>query len=611
MVQTGIKNKNYVRKKNEINTKASTLLCINSTGKPIYLKKKEPKHSESQANNKSLVKSDQNLNIHSQLKSPERSSTPIPKENQNMNNISHNNISNASSEKNDQNELMTQSFLDKFFNNETSFKKANKLEKVDEFVLVEKTENQNDVENDDKNSFIDFFFDSKSTKSLLNNSSEKMTPKVNEFKDNEINSIISYLSNLKLKNKLCLKAINNYIDLYETLSDSKVQNFLSKRSNTSDDCLCIQNALGCCLRKIHSNIESIDKQKSTVFDECCQECKTFSFYYFRKERSQMNLSELEMNKFETEEPDWFKDLNDLKRLNFIDQVFKAHNKLRTPNVHEFLVQSNKANCKCLQRIVVCCIKKMYESINESSNNNLKAFLEYDCCLDCLNESHDKKQSLSAQVARNVFANKQNSKSSSLDEPTTKNSNENSTQEDFEKKPISEENVIKNESVLELSLKEEINENSNNSDSKHSFIELFFESKKQSKSPSICSRSSQCEKKTENQSAVDTNVQNEPIVSQSLPTSSISMPISSQSLPLKSMLKQNERKKPGKSVQKSHNVTFYDEKFGFQTIKLEEWQENFRDPVYSKSKLLPTEWKTEVIKNDYEYTKELIKSLKEL
>ena len=50
MVQTSIKNKNYVRKKNEINTKGNTLLCINSAGKPIYTKKKESKSQERNIN---------------------------------------------------------------------------------------------------------------------------------------------------------------------------------------------------------------------------------------------------------------------------------------------------------------------------------------------------------------------------------------------------------------------------------------------------------------------------------------------------------------------------------------------------------------------------------
>ena len=228
---------------------------------------------------------------------------------------------------------------------------------------------------------------------------------------------------------------------------------------------------------------------------------------------------------------------------------------------------------------MCCIKKIYESVslNNGSGNNLKDFLEYGCCLDCLNEGHEKKQKLSAEAARNHFAtDKQNS--SSLDEPMTEKVDE--IQVNFEKQSIIEEKILKNDSRNELSLKEEITENTNsnenlqafNSDSKHSFIELFFESKIQNKSPSVCSILSQNEKKTENQLALNANVQNvldaksqEPIVNnQSLPTTNISVPFSSQSLPSKSLLKQKDKNKPlEKSAQKSH-VSFFDEKFGFQS-----------------------------------------------
>lgn len=73
---------------------------------------------------------------------------------------------------------------------------------------------------------------------------------------------------------------------------------------------------------------------------------------------------------------------------------------------------------------------------------------------------------------------------------------------------------------------------------------------------------------------------------------------------KSLLKMNNSRTrtSNSSVKKSKNVTFYDEKHGFICVPIAQWQEDLREPVYSKSKISAAEWKTEVVKNEYEETK---------
>ena len=57
--------------------KANAVLCINSTGKPIYSRKKEPKQH--------LVSSVKSKNLdNSNLKTPELSSTPMVDSHQNI-----------------------------------------------------------------------------------------------------------------------------------------------------------------------------------------------------------------------------------------------------------------------------------------------------------------------------------------------------------------------------------------------------------------------------------------------------------------------------------------------------------------------------------------------
>ena len=80
------------------------------------------------------------------------------------------------------------------------------------------------------------------------------------------------------------------------------------------------------------------------FDKCCRECNQFDFYHFRiisETQNIYNLSELELNKFETEEPDWMVYLNDFKiknKFNFIKDSIYVNNLLRMPSVHEFLIR---------------------------------------------------------------------------------------------------------------------------------------------------------------------------------------------------------------------------------------------------------------------------------
>ena len=148
-------------------------------------------------------------------------------------------------------------------------------------IMINKESNESDTINlNDKNSFIDFLFESKYKKSTSNDSLQSIQSTNTIAPDTK--SIISYLGNLKLKNRLNLKAVNNYIDLYNTLSNLKVKYYFEKRSNEID-CICIQNGLSCCLKKFHQNIinmkDDLFKQQENNFDKCCRECNQFDFYH--------------------------------------------------------------------------------------------------------------------------------------------------------------------------------------------------------------------------------------------------------------------------------------------------------------------------------------------
>jgi hypothetical protein len=482
-------------------------------------------------------------------------------------------------------------------------------------IMINKESIENDTINlNEKNSFIDFLFESKSKKSTSNDSLQSIQSTNTIAPDTK--SIISYLGNLKLKNRLNLKAVNNYIDLYNTLSNLNVKYYFDKRSNEID-CICIQNGLGCCLKKFHQIIinmkDDLFKQQENNFDKCCCECNQFDFYHFRiisETQNIYNLSELELNKFETEEPDWMVYLNDFKiknKFNFIKDSIYVNNLLRMPSVHEFLIRKNEVKCNCLKRGLDCCLKKMFE-LSESSDrrtNYLNDFLEYSCCLNCQYEKN-------INTNENFFKSKLiNSNSSSLEELNNKvidiSLNTKITEKDEiirDSQDLTKEcndSVSLNKSIDKInpvneSIKETTEEFKEESfaildpNDKNSFINLFFNSKNLDKSLNnllVCSSNS----KIQNEEKDTRSIENSLVKSTTMPNIS-----------MKSSLKTNVSRKSESNTRKSKTVTFIDEKYGLTCIPIPEWSENLREPVYSKKRTNINEWKTDSIKNNYELTK---------
>lgn len=567
-------------------------ICV---GKPIYIR----------VNNKN----NSLLNSFNLLKEPELTSTPKLTPTQIMNDSIENE--------------MTRSFLENFFNRGSIDKTNETIVKDSLQIISEKIKNQDEnLPTEKTNNFLNFIFDSQPKKSLsISFEIVKKSPKNETMSD--ISNIISYLGNLKLKNKLNLKVVNNYIDLYRTFSDSKVKYYLDKRSLVID-CVCIKNAIGCCLQGFHENFIKNDSINNN-FDKCCGDCTNFEFYHYRAVPNQQNLynlSNLELNKFETEEPDWFKDLMDLKftKYDFINDSLLVHNMLRTPNAHEFLIKLDESKCDCLKRTIKCCIEKIYEMLKmNESQQNLKDLLDYTCCNGCFK---NEKEHQVTKATRSIFVLNHNS-SSSFDDDDDDINQENIQDISLNTVDKMNEIQIKNDSInQEAAISSTVQEtelNKTNSDviekdteeldkSTSTIIDMLFDSNSKPKKSGNDIKSSE-ESNKSNESIKNVTKESENItinnqVSNDKTKKSVSNSlVKSPVLPKKSSLKIRQRnRKVELNMYKPKTVTFYDEKHGFTLVPIPEWSDSLREPVYSKSKIFSTEWKPEIIKNEYELTK---------
>lgn len=267
-------------------------------------------------------------------------------------------------------------------------------------------------------------------------------------------------------------------------------------------------------------------------------------------------------------PLWYDSLSGsemAQKLYFINDALYVHRILKTKYVQDFLKRPNK--CKCVK--LSCCIEKIFSYASQSKEMKIENFKCFSCCENCDNEVQNSKVQpkesnllpTSANKKRQVFRQISGGSSSSSLEAEDK---------------IKE---IKANEILEPVLE--------NSRCTVQSIDDFFESMHLS-SISIANR------------FIDRSLNSKAKI------------IENKSYPqIKSVIKDKSNLKIDEN-KKTKTVRFHDAKHGFYPIKIQEWQENLREPIYSlENSLNNPEWQFEKSKNDYELTKSRRSSLSSL
>ena len=432
---------------------------------------------------------------------------------------------------------------------------------------------------------------------------------------NETKSLIekkNFFKNFHFKNKTIKKVVNDYLKFSQLLIDNK---YLSTIIN--ENCSCFYNLFDCCINKIYKEFQDQDNEEDdeddnnaifsfNLLENCCNCCDdenkesnySFKFSFLKNKNLTVNQISLKISSISL--------LRQFK-LNFLN---------------------SKLNSNCLKNSLKCCINYLHVFFmnNESDEEQLdEAFINYKCCVNVkktnenfLNELlgvEEKEQSLSFILVEDDNKNDDvkkyddektiSCKESFIDsflgiENNDKKGEEIVQEASNEDKTKHEEKVVAIENCIEIhvSQEEDITKDLQNSIRVNQTDDNIQEK---------ITQSIEISKFTDNQtnsnnddsrfSSVPPNIQS----SESLPASVKTKTIKKSTLKTSS----NNSNKVRKSV---HFLE--DSKYGLVYVEIPEWQETFREPVYtnrsSKDSINKPEWKLDPVKNSYDSVKNILK-----
>ena len=294
----------------------------------------------------------------------------------------------------------------------------------------------------------------------------------------------------------------------------------------------------------------LSKRKSckcilNALDCCLESLYTSKLSHSLIDNCCLNCIDYKFEYFDDNEgPKWFMDLLKFThKYRFMNDFINASNSLRRPLVNLFLINLESDQCSCLDNNIECCIEKKFDEIYHA--NNISSLFK--CCKNCGTKE--------TEIAKtnNIF--RQNSSEPSSPEIET---------------------ILKNFKA------------------ENRVIEDLFENSTQMLESSNIAVIDDNKFKKINDLTVKLNKMPKPIQT------------NGNFLPQKSILKTLSIKKNPLGESKSKSVAFFlDPKLGFMPIPIPEWQISLREPLYStkSSKSLP-EWKFDISKNEYEFTKSL-------
>lgn len=440
---------------------------------------------------------------------------------------------------------------------------------------------------------------------------------INETKNEDQNDTISliekrnYLKSFNFKNKTIKKLVNDYLKFSQILLDNRY--LLSIMNKNINDCSCIYNLFNCCVDKTYNEFIDQDdadddeddnnaKFSFNLLEDCCNFCNNDDM---SKSSNEFSFSFLK-NKNLTVNQISFK----IKSISYLKQ-FKSN----------FLNFSNQ-NASCIKNSLRCCINYLhYFFMNNQSNEEQldEAFINYSCCVNVkksndnfLNEllaAETEEESLSFRLVEDdddddVVDKKEEDQTNSIKDNGI-NSFEQENKEIVQE--MNPEDLTIQEENVEVTMKdlteheEQIIRNSIQENKIDDEISLEKESNLQN---SIQTEDNTLEKITQsieisqftnNDDSKFSNVPPKIKSSESLPTN-----IKKNE---KSTLKTNNSNKVRKSV---HFLE--DSKYGLVYVELPEWQETFREPVYTNrsSKESKPDWKLDPVKNSYDSVKKILR-----
>ena len=197
-----------------------------------------------------------------------------------------------------------------------------------------------------------------------------MTKYLSLFSIVEIDDTLKYLREWKpqTENPNLTRIIANYLQLYTTLNDKRVVFF----SNTRSKCMCIRNALGCCLQNFYIQIHTfVPISEHRLVKGCCHNCERFNSPEFLHTNSPQNNS-----------PDWLKyfSLLDIKkRFGFVNDALEVSQLLRESAVQKFLTKTHECTCFSLE----CCLKSLHAlTTTDYQESQIVNFQKFLCCQTC-------------------------------------------------------------------------------------------------------------------------------------------------------------------------------------------------------------------------------------
>jgi hypothetical protein len=438
---------------------------------------------------------------------------------------------------------------------------------------------------------------------------------INESKNEDQNEAISliekrnYLNSFNFKNKTIKKLVNDYLKFSQILLDNRF--LVSIMNKNINDCSCIYNLFNCCVEKIYNEFIDQDdadddeddnnaKFSFNLLEDCCNCCNNDEK---SKSSNEFNFSFLK-NKNLTVNQISFK----VKSISYLKQ-FKSN----------FLNFSNQ-NSSCIKNSLRCCINYLHYFFmnNESNEEQLdEAFINYSCCVN-VKKSNDnflnellavetEEETLSFRLVEDDdddVDKKDEDKTTSMKDNGI-NSFEQENKEIVQK--MNPEALTNQEENLEATIKdltEHEEQNSRNSIQENKIDDEISLEKEANLQNSIHTEDNAQEKITQsieitqftnNDDSKFSNVPPKIKSSESLPTS----------------IKKNEKStlKTSNSNNVRKSVHFLeDSKYGLVCVELPEWQETFREPVYTNrsSNESKPEWKLDPVKNSYDSVKKILK-----
>ena len=454
---------------------------------------------------------------------------------------------------------------------------------------------------------IDKFFTSTKEESHVKKIALNDSILMNEKRDN--------LKNFSFKTEAVKKLVKDYLKFSQILSENKYL-LVTSLSEHCSKCSCFYNMFECCIYKFYDEFtdqdddECEDQISFNLLENCCNSCTSVG----KKNRDHDGYFKFSFlkNKNLT-----FHDVNTkLKSISHLKE-FKS----------SFL--SSSLNLNCVRNKLECCVNYLHSFMikNESKEEDLdQAFINYLCCSNInksndnfLKEPLDTEENEQASLSFRLVEDEEeedgdetitNSKTSELvssflenkiidnevveTEKNDKNSHEsegNSSDENQLNNNQINNNLHESESSAPVSLPE----NKTDSDKNDETIERVNLSKEENKSTSLTNNT---DNKRSNSSVSFQEIK----PSKTLP---LSKPKKTSNLNHDTKNDTNNNTNTNK-VKKS--VQFIqDPKYGLMYLEIPEWQETFREPVYSsRSSSDKPEWKLDPIKNSYDNVKSILK-----